>query len=113
MTFVAGLRLMGMTAPWVLEGPMDGDRATHHRAECSEPSHQQCPGRQLSQRCMSLDRRWAAQCHGHRTTRSWVKRCDYLPVQFNLIGLSILAAGRAHGRTPVTNAHFVCSPLLD
>ena len=25
MTFVAGLRLSGLTAPWVLEGPMDGD----------------------------------------------------------------------------------------
>lgn len=25
MTFVAGLRLTGMTAPWVLDGPMDGD----------------------------------------------------------------------------------------
>lgn len=25
MTFVAGLRLSGMTAPWLLDGPMDGD----------------------------------------------------------------------------------------
>ena len=25
MTFIAGLRLTGMTAPWVLDGPMDGD----------------------------------------------------------------------------------------
>ena len=25
MTFIAGLRLGGMTAPWVLDGPMDGD----------------------------------------------------------------------------------------
>lgn len=25
MTFIAGLRQTGMTAPWVLEGPMDGD----------------------------------------------------------------------------------------
>lgn len=25
MTFIAGLRLGGMTAPWVLEGAMDGD----------------------------------------------------------------------------------------
>lgn len=25
MTFVAGLRLAGLTAPWVLDGPMDGD----------------------------------------------------------------------------------------
>jgi transposase len=25
MTFIAGLRLTGMTAPWVLGGPMDGD----------------------------------------------------------------------------------------
>ena len=25
MTFIAGLRLSGMTAPWVLDGPMDGD----------------------------------------------------------------------------------------
>jgi hypothetical protein len=25
MTFVAGLRLSGLTAPWVLDGPMDGD----------------------------------------------------------------------------------------
>ena len=25
MTFVAGLRLSGMTAPWVLNGPMDGN----------------------------------------------------------------------------------------
>jgi hypothetical protein len=25
MTFVAGLRLTGLTAPWVLDGPMDGD----------------------------------------------------------------------------------------
>ena len=24
MTFIAGLRLTGMTAPWVLDGPMDG-----------------------------------------------------------------------------------------
>ena len=24
MTFVAGLRLTGLTAPWVLDGPMDG-----------------------------------------------------------------------------------------
>ena len=25
MTFVAGLRLSGLTAPWVLDGPMDGE----------------------------------------------------------------------------------------
>ena len=25
MTFIAGLRLSGLTAPWVLDGPMDGD----------------------------------------------------------------------------------------
>ena len=25
MTFIAGLRLSGMTAPWVLDGPMNGD----------------------------------------------------------------------------------------
>lgn len=25
MTFIAGLRLSGMTAPWVLDGPMDGE----------------------------------------------------------------------------------------
>lgn len=25
MTFIAGLRLTGMTAPWVLDGSMDGD----------------------------------------------------------------------------------------
>lgn len=25
MTFLAGLRLSGMTAPWVLDGAMDGD----------------------------------------------------------------------------------------
>jgi len=25
MTFIAGLRLSGMTAPWVLDGAMDGD----------------------------------------------------------------------------------------
>ena len=25
MTLIAGLRLTGMTAPWVLDGPMDGD----------------------------------------------------------------------------------------
>ncbi|MGC6331837.1 IS630 family transposase, partial [Rhizorhabdus sp. FW153] len=25
MTFIAGLRLTGVTAPWVLDGPMDGD----------------------------------------------------------------------------------------
>jgi transposase len=25
MTFIASLRLTGMTAPWVLDGPMDGD----------------------------------------------------------------------------------------
>ncbi|MFQ3594961.1 MAG: transposase, partial [Sphingomonadaceae bacterium] len=25
MTFIAGLRLGGMTAPWVLDGPMEGD----------------------------------------------------------------------------------------
>ncbi len=25
MTFVAGLRLAGLTAPWVLDGPMDGE----------------------------------------------------------------------------------------
>jgi transposase len=25
MTFIAGLRLTGMTAPWVLDGPMDGE----------------------------------------------------------------------------------------
>jgi len=25
LTFIAGLRLTGMTAPWVLDGPMDGD----------------------------------------------------------------------------------------
>jgi transposase len=25
MTFIAGLRLTGMTAPWVLDGAMDGD----------------------------------------------------------------------------------------
>jgi transposase len=25
MTFIAGLRLSGMTAPWVLDGPMDGN----------------------------------------------------------------------------------------
>jgi hypothetical protein len=25
MTLIAGLRLSGMTAPWVLDGPMDGD----------------------------------------------------------------------------------------
>src|SRR3546814_10485324 len=47
MTFVAGLRLMGMTAPWVLDGTMDGDRATRHRAQCSEPSHHPSPARQL------------------------------------------------------------------
>ena len=25
MTFIAGLRLSGLTAPWLLDGPMDGD----------------------------------------------------------------------------------------
>lgn len=25
MTFIAGLQLMGMTAPWVLDGPIDGE----------------------------------------------------------------------------------------
>ena len=25
LTFIAGLRLTGMTAPWVLDGPMDGE----------------------------------------------------------------------------------------
>lgn len=25
LTFIAGLRLSGLTAPWVLDGPMDGD----------------------------------------------------------------------------------------
>src|SRR3546814_10856072 len=69
MTFVAGLRLPGLTAPWALDGPMDGGRATHHRAECSEPSHQQGPKRRLSSRCTSSDRRWVAQCQGHRTPR--------------------------------------------
>ncbi len=33
MTFIAGLRLTGMTAPWVLDGAMDGDAFRAAKAE--------------------------------------------------------------------------------
>jgi|TARA_B100001964_G_C14139229_1_gene556561 transposase len=42
MTFVAALRLSGVTAPWVLDGPMDGDAfrtyVTHALAPTLAPS---------------------------------------------------------------------------
>jgi transposase len=38
MTFIAGLRLSGLTAPWVLDGPMDGQAFRVYIAEVLAPT---------------------------------------------------------------------------